>query len=77
MTTLMAQGPLDRKVRHVFRMRDPGGPPMGLGRMSARDQWRYAQSLRRFRERHGEPPPLLVGEIGMIDGFRIMTDKHA
>lgn len=81
MTTPIAAGLVDAivrrahwvPVRHTFRQRDPGGPPLGLGRMSARDQWRYAQSLSRFRERHGEPPPLFTGEIGRIDGFRIVT----
>jgi hypothetical protein len=41
--------------------------------MSARDRWRYDESLRRFRLRHGETKPLLTGEIGRIDGFRIVT----
>lgn len=53
-------------VRHTFNLRDPGGPPLGLGRMSARDQWRYAQSLSRFRARYGEPQPLIAGEIGLF-----------
>lgn len=85
MTTPIAAGPLDRRVGHAppwvpvfhtFRQRDPGGPPLGLGRMSARDRWRYDESLRRFRLRHGEPKPILTGEIGTIDGFRIVTQSR-
>jgi hypothetical protein len=84
MTTPIAQGPVDVivgraawvPVRHTFRMRDAGGPPLGLGRMSARDQWRYAQSLARFKERHGEPPQILTGEIGSICGLRIVTTNR-
>jgi hypothetical protein len=63
-------------VRHTFRQRDPGGQPLGLGRMSARDRWRYDQSLFRFRTHYGEPKSLLTGEIGSIDGFRIVTNKE-
>ena len=58
---------------HAFRERDPGGEPLGLGRMSARDQWRYQQSLRRFRERHGEPAPLIRGEVGQFLGIVIVS----
>ncbi|MDP3139807.1 MAG: hypothetical protein Q8N17_26155 [Burkholderiaceae bacterium] len=58
---------------HNFRMRDPGGPPLGLGQMSARDRYRYARSLERFRNRHGEPVPLMRGEVGQILGFVIRT----
>lgn len=62
---------------HTFRLRDPGGAPLGLGRISARDQWRYAQSLSRFKASQGEPPLVRTGEIGSIDGFRILTDGYA
>jgi hypothetical protein len=58
---------------HHFRMRDPGGPPMGLGRLSPRDEWRYQQSLARFRARRGEPEPVLRGEVGLILGFRFKS----
>lgn len=59
-------------VHHAFRRRDPGGPPLGLGRMSARDQWRYERSLSRFKARYGKPIPLFVGELGSIFRFRIV-----
>ena len=58
--------------RHCFKLRDPCGPPLGLGRMSARDAWRYDRSVARFSARFGEPKPLLRGEIGQIDEFRII-----
>lgn len=51
-------------VYHSFRLKDPGGPPLGLDRMSARDAWRYDQSLSRYRKNHGEQKPLLIGEVG-------------
>lgn len=58
---------------HCFRPRDPGAPPMGLGAMSVRDQWRYAQSLSRFKTNHPDVcPGLIAGEIGVLDGFRII-----
>jgi hypothetical protein len=81
----VAKRPSDRRVGraapwepvfHTFKQRDPGGPPLGLGRMSARDRWRYAESQRRFRLRYGEPKPLSTGEIGTIDGFRIVTQSR-
>ena len=57
---------------HCFKLRDPCGPPLGLGLMSARDAWRYDRSMARFRARFVEPKPLLRGEIGQIDEFRII-----
>lgn len=58
-----------RPLFHTFRPRDPGGPPMGLGRMSARDVWRYEQSLSRFKAKYGAPPKFITGEIGHIESF--------
>lgn len=62
-------------MRHVFNMRDPGGPPFGMGAMSPRDCWRYEQSLSRYKDRHGKPSELIAGEIGQIRGFRIVKLK--
>jgi len=59
-------------IFHDFRPKDPGGSPMGLGKMSARDRWRYDQSLARFRAKYGEPKPLIRGEIGTFDCVRII-----
>jgi hypothetical protein len=61
---------------HTFRLRDPGEAPLGMGRISARDRWRYDQSLSRFKANHGEPPRVRTGEIGSIDGFRFAIDRH-
>lgn len=58
-----------RPLFHTFRPRDPCGPPMGLGRMSARDVWRYEQSLLRFNKKYGAPPKLISGEIGWFEEF--------
>lgn len=60
-------------LHHTFRPRDPGGPPGGLGSMSARDRWRYAQSFERFRRNYGPPIEFIQPEVGVIDRFRFIT----
>lgn len=57
---------------HSFRQKDQGGPPLGLGRMSARDAWRYGQSLSRYKKNHGEPKQIFTGEAGLVVGVVIM-----
>ena len=61
----------------VFRLYHTFRPRCGdLGRMSARDRWRYERSLARFRANYGDPTPIPAGEIGVFHGIRIISSPQ-
>jgi hypothetical protein len=65
--------------KHLFTLPRRWYKGSGLGKQSARQAWVYQDSQRRFRLRDDAYLPStspMTGEIGRIDGFRIIVSPE-
>lgn len=71
-----------RRLYKCPRILDPAGPPLGLGKLSARDSWRLQRSMERYRLRPDAVSDKIVedlimkGEIGYVYGMTITSTPY-